>query len=197
MENIIINPTDISTDKINFSTTLNVGLSYVNQAVNMVKAFDAVVSSNEGLDFEKALSIAKNHETFAVIGTKTVKSNSSKTQAWIAIEQLQNLINMVQGAATENWAAFGAAARAFIDLNTQKNGGYFTIFHQDNDSIRYQYNMFNATQNKKTGSVMCGQLTSVEINISKSDANVLALVAGSTITQTLNFKSMTIVEALS
>ncbi len=197
MNNVIINPNDMSGDRGHFSTTLNVGLSYVNQGVNMVKAFDDIVSKKEGINFEKALTIAKEHESFAVIGTKTVKSNTSKQQVWVAIDQLQNLISMVQGAATENWAAFAAAARAFIDLNAQKNGGYFTVFNQSSDSISYQYNMFNITQNKSTGSVMSGQLTSVNIQINQSDANVLSLVAGSTINQSLEFKSMVIVEALS
>ncbi|WP_459594078.1 hypothetical protein [Dickeya ananatis] len=56
--------------------------------------------------------------------------------------------------------------------------------------------MFDVTQNADTGSVMVGQLTSVDITITKASANVLALVAGSSITQKMNFKSMVIVEAL-
>ncbi len=56
--------------------------------------------------------------------------------------------------------------------------------------------MFDVTQNAGTGSVMVGQLTSVDITITKASANVLALVAGSSITQKMDFKSMVIVEAL-
>ncbi|GAB7258588.1 hypothetical protein DZS_12630 [Dickeya ananatis] len=78
----------------------------------------------------------------------------------------------------------------------KKNGNYFTIFSEQSNTLSYQYNMFDVTQNADTGSVMVGQLTSVDITITKASANVLALVAGSSITQKMNFKSMVIVEAL-
>ncbi|GAB7265816.1 type-2Aa cytolytic delta-endotoxin [Dickeya oryzae] len=196
MNNITLNPTTAVDEKNNFSVTLNTDLKYVSQAINMATIFNEAYIPQEGISFEKALSIAKSHDTLAVVGTHTVKGNSNVSQVWVAIDQLQNLIRMVQGAATENWMAFGIAAKAFIDLNAQKNGNYFTIFSEQSNTLSYQYNMFDVTQNADTGSVMVGQLTSVDITITKASANVLALVAGSSITQKMNFKSMVIVEAL-
>ncbi|MBX9445987.1 type-2Aa cytolytic delta-endotoxin [Dickeya chrysanthemi] len=196
MNNITLNPTNAADENKNFSVTLNVDLKYVSQAINMANIFNEACIPQEGISFEKALSIAKSHDTLAVVGTHTVKGNSNLSQVWVAIDQLQNLIRMVQGAATENWMAFGIAAKAFIDLNAQKNGNYFTIFSEQSNTLSYQYNMFDVTQNADTGSVIVGQLTSVDITITRASANVLALVAGSSITQKMNFKSMVIVEAL-
>ncbi|MEI7375967.1 type-2Aa cytolytic delta-endotoxin [Dickeya chrysanthemi] len=196
MNNITLNPTNVADENKNFSVTLNVDLKYVSQAINMANIFNEACIPQEGISFEKALSIAKSHDTLAVVGTHTVKGNSNLSQVWVAIDQLQNLIRMVQGAATENWMAFGIAAKAFIDLNAQKNGNYFTIFSEESNTLSYQYNMFDVTQNADTGSVIVGQLTSVDITITRASANVLALVAGSSITQKMNFKSMVIVEAL-
>ncbi|AJC65006.1 type-2Aa cytolytic delta-endotoxin [Dickeya zeae] len=196
MNNITLSPTTAVDEKNNFSVTLNTDLKYVSQAINMATIFNEAYIPQEGISFEKALSIAKSHDTLAVVGTHTVKGNSNVSQVWVAIDQLQNLISMVQGAATKNWMAFGIAAKAFIDLNAQKNGNYFTIFSEQSNTLSYQYNMFDVTQNADTGSVMVGQLTSVDITITKASANVLALVAGSSITQKMNFKSMVIVEAL-
>ncbi|ACT08440.1 hypothetical protein Dd1591_3632 [Dickeya chrysanthemi Ech1591] len=196
MNNITLNPTNVADENKNFSVTLNVDLKYVSQAINMANIFNEACIPQEGIRFEKALSIAKSHDTLAVVGTHTVKGNSNLSQVWVAIDQLQNLIRMVQGAATENWMAFGIAAKAFIDLNAQKNGNYFTIFSEESNTLSYQYNMFDVTQNADTGSVIVGQLTSVDITITRASANVLALVAGSSITQKMNFKSMVIVEAL-
>ncbi|WP_226053169.1 type-2Aa cytolytic delta-endotoxin [Dickeya chrysanthemi] len=196
MNNITLNPTNAADENKNFSVTLNVDLKYVSQAINMANIFNEACIPQEGISFEKALSIAKSHDTLAVVGTHTVKGNSNLSQVWVAIDQLQNLIRMVQGAATENWMAFGIAAKAFIDLNAQKNGNYFTIFSEQSNTLSYQYNMFDVTQNADTGSVIVGQLTSADITITRASANVLALVAGSSITQKMNFKSMVIVEAL-
>ncbi|UMB77264.1 type-2Aa cytolytic delta-endotoxin [Dickeya fangzhongdai] len=196
MNNIALNPINTVDESKNFSVTLNVELKNVDQAINMASIFNEACLPQEGINFEKALSLAKSHDTLAVVGTHTVKGNSSVSQVWVAIDQLQNLIRMVQGAATENWMAFGIAAKAFIDLNAQKNGNYFTIFSEQSNTLHYQYNIFDVTQNETTGSVMVGQLTSVDITITKASTNVLALVAGSSITQKMNFKSMVIVEAL-
>ena len=193
MESVTIAP-DIKTDI--FSPILNINLEHLDQAVNMLSAFDNLHTATQGIDFDQALTIAKSHKTMAVVGTKTVAETAQTMQAWIAIDQLQNLIGMVQGAVTENWAAFGMAARAFLDLNAQKNGGYFVIFGQSEKEVSYQYNMFNIVQNQSTGATMVGQLTSVDIHLKSSDSNVLSLVAGSKVTQTMNFKSMVIAEAL-
>ncbi|WP_407345183.1 type-2Aa cytolytic delta-endotoxin [Dickeya ananatis] len=153
MNNITLNPTTAVDEKNNFSVTLNTDLKYVSQAINMATIFNEAYIPQEGISFEKALSIAKSHDTLAVVGTHTVKGNSNVSQVWVAIDQLQNLIRMVQGAATENWMAFGIAAKAFIDLNAQKNGNYFTIFSEQSNTLSYQYNMFDVTQNADTGSV--------------------------------------------
>ncbi|GLT18547.1 hypothetical protein GCM10007938_23260 [Vibrio zhanjiangensis] len=193
MESITIAP-HIKTEI--FSPILNINLEHLDQAVNMLSAFDGLHASKQGIDFDQALTVAKEHKTMAVIGTKTISESAQTMQAWVAIDQLQNLIGMVQGAVTENWAAFGMAARAFLDLNAQKNGGYLVVFGQSSEEISYQYNMFNITQNESTGSTMVGQLTSVDIHLKSSDSNVLSLVAGSKVTQTMNFKSMVIAEAL-
>ena len=193
MQTVTIIPT-LKTET--FSSSLNISLNYLNQAVSMLNTFDGLLCTDKGIDFEKALDTVKDHKTMAVIGTKTVETTTEMMQAWVAIEQLQNLINMVQGAATENWAAFGMASRAFLDLNAQKNGSYFVVFGHSSNTMSYQYNMFNITQNDMTGATMVGQLTSVDINLKTSDSNILSLIASSQVTQSMHFKSMVIAEAL-
>jgi hypothetical protein len=179
-----------------FSTTLNVELAYVSQAVEMINAFDGAHDAKGNFDFAEALQIAKNHAGFAVVGTITQDTTRVEQKVWVSIEQLQNLIQMVAGAATEDWVVFGAAARAFIDLDAQKNGGHLTILSQSSRAISYRYNMFQVTQNKSTGEMMCGQLSSVEIKQQEEEANFLALTAGSSTTVEMHFKSLVVVEQL-
>ncbi len=191
MSNLTIVPSDLK-----YSTTLDVQVDYISQAVAMVNTFQAAYDTNGNFNFTKALEIAKDDSRYAVVGTKTTDLKKTNQQVWVSVEQLQNLMSMVEGAAMENWAMFGAAAKAFLNLNAQKNGGYFTIFSQSSSEISYRYNIFNVTQNLSTGSVMSGQLASIDITMQEANANFLALTAGSTNTVEMHFKSLVVVEAL-
>ncbi|MBQ4797459.1 type-2Aa cytolytic delta-endotoxin, partial [Pectobacterium versatile] len=67
-----LNPTHTVDENKNFSVTLNVDLQYVSQAMNMATIFNEACIPQEGINFGKALSIAKSHDTLAVVGTHTV-----------------------------------------------------------------------------------------------------------------------------
>lgn len=191
MSNLTIVPSNLK-----YSTTLDVQLGYVSQAAAMVSTFQAAYDAKGNFDFSKALQIARDHSSYAVVGTKTTDLQRTNQQVWVSIEQLQNLMKMVEGAAMEDWVMFGAAAKAFLDLNAQKNGGYFNIFSHSSSEISYCYNIFNVTQNLSTGSVMAGQLASIDITMHEENANFLALTAGSATAVEMHFKSLVIVEAL-
>lgn len=182
---------------LEFKTILNIGINYVDQSIAMVQAFQNSFNSQTGkFDFAKAKDIAKQHKTMAIINTFTQTINGSKTKVYLVAEQVQNLINMAIGAATENPEQFGAAAMAFMDLNAQKNGSWFKIFNESTNNIHYQYSLFQITQNKNTGSVLSGALSSLEVQLSEASANILNLSAGDTTTYSVDYKAIVLVEPL-
>ncbi|MEM7184492.1 MAG: type-2Aa cytolytic delta-endotoxin [Spirochaetota bacterium] len=184
-------------EQIGYKTILNVQLPYANQSLELVKVFkDVFAAKTNVFDLEKALQVAKSHKSIGVINTTTQKIDGSKTQLYVVVEQLQNLIKMATGVATGNPEMFGMAAMAFMNLNKQKNGSWFTVFNESSEKINYQYNLFQVIQNKETGAVLSGTLSSMRIDISKASANVLNLVGGDSMTYSVDYKAITMVEAL-
>ena len=182
---------------LNYRTILNVGLDHVDQSVDMVKTFrDCFDATTHKFDLGKALGVAKAHDELAVINTVTQTVSGHKTQVYAVIEQLQNLLEMAVGIATENPAAFESAAMAFLNLNAQKNGSWFKIFSQSSRQFHYQYSLFQVTQNKQTGSVISGTLSSAEIQLSQFSGNILNLTAGEEAAYHIEYQGMTFVEAL-
>ncbi|NER22489.1 MAG: type-2Aa cytolytic delta-endotoxin [Symploca sp. SIO1C2] len=183
---------------LDFKTILNIGIKSVNQSLAMVQSFHNSFDPQTGkFDFAKAKDIAKSHKSMAIINTMTKNLHGSKTKVYLVAEQVQNLINMAIGAATENPGQLATAGMALMNLNAQKNGSWFKIYSESTSNIHYQYSLFQITQNKNTGSVLSGALSSLEVQLSEASANLLNLSAGDQVTYDVNYKAITIVEPLS